>query len=248
MAEEKNTVLVVEDEPDERRFLPTVLEDGGYHETKIREVDLEPVQVLEMVHQEEWYWDKKALARRLDKLRSELALEVLRELGPDFGLVGLSGNSGLSLLLEQAREFRPAAAAVARSLPDRQFQRALENLDVRLISGRDALSTLIRTTAPDIVLQAVSGAAGLPASLTAIEAGVRLALANKESLVMAGHLLMPLARKTGAEVIPVIDIDGRKVGDGKPGPKTKMLLAMYRELRTKDGAKVDYETAPATAG
>jgi len=53
---------------------------------------------------------------------------------------------------------------------------------------------------------------------------------------------------TGAEVIPVIDIDGRKVGDGKPGPKTKMLLAMYRELRTKDGAKVKYDTEPATAG
>jgi len=131
------------------------------------------------------------------------ALEVLKELETDFAVRGLSGNSNLALLLEQAREFGPGTVAVASPDPAGSFRQGLEAAGVRLLTGPGSLAAMIRDAKPDIVLQAVSGAAGLPLSIAAIEAGARLALANKESLVMAGHLLMPLAAKMGVEIVPV---------------------------------------------
>jgi 1-deoxy-D-xylulose-5-phosphate reductoisomerase len=131
------------------------------------------------------------------------ALEVLRELKSDFTVTGLSGNSSLALLLEQAGEFRPQAVAVASSAPDDSFRKGLDRIGSRLLDGPDSPAAMIRILRPDIVLQAVSGAAGLPPSIAAVEEGARLALANKESLVMAGHLLMPLAAEKGSEIIPV---------------------------------------------
>ncbi len=130
-------------------------------------------------------------------------IDVLRGLAHSFDVVGLSGNSNTEALVEQAREFKPAAVAVAAAAPKRQLASILDRLNISLLSGPDALVDLIRQQEPHIVVQAVSGAAGLPSSMATIEQGARLALANKESLVMAGHLLMPLAAKRGAEIIPV---------------------------------------------
>ncbi len=130
-------------------------------------------------------------------------LDVLRGLRDSFDVVGLSGNSNSAALVEQAREFRPSAVAVACDVPEQTVSSDLARLKIDLLSGPDSLVELIRRFEPQIVVQAVSGAAGLPSSIATIEQGARLALANKESLVMAGHLLMPLAAEKGAEIIPV---------------------------------------------
>ena len=131
------------------------------------------------------------------------ALDVLGGLSRSFDVVGLSGNSNALLLIEQARTFKPAAVAVAATSPTDELQSNLDRMNIGLLSGPDALVDLIQQLDPHIVVQAVSGAAGLGSSLAAIDQGARLALANKESLVMAGHLLMPLAAERGAEIIPV---------------------------------------------
>jgi len=134
------------------------------------------------------------------------ALEVLRELSGSFRVTGLSGNANLALLAEQARGILPSAVAVVSPPGDSSFSsfaRDLGGIGIDLFTGPDSLTELIRLSRPDIVLHAVAGAAGLPASVAALEEGARLALANKESMVMAGHILMPLAAERGSEIIPV---------------------------------------------
>jgi len=130
-------------------------------------------------------------------------LDVLRGLRDSFDVVGLSGNSNSDLLAEQVREFGPDAVAVGSERSSRQVSSNLDGREITLLSGPGSLVDLIERLEPQIVVQAVSGAVGLPSSMAAIEQGARLALANKESLVMAGHLLMPLAAARGAEIIPV---------------------------------------------
>jgi 1-deoxy-D-xylulose-5-phosphate reductoisomerase len=131
------------------------------------------------------------------------ALDVLRELSGSFRITGLSGNSNLRLLADQAREFQPRSVAVATPPEKGSFSSEMGQLGAEVLTGPGSLDDLIRGLKPDIVLQAVSGAAGLRPSLTAIEEGARLALANKESLVMAGHILMPLAVEKDVEIVPV---------------------------------------------
>jgi len=131
------------------------------------------------------------------------ALEVLRGLGASFRVTGLAVKANTDLLLEQCREFRPTAVAITSEEQARRSAQELKRLGIGLATGDQALEKLIDDLRPDIVLQAVSGAAGLPASLAAVESGARLACANKESLVMAGHLILPLAEKRGVEIIPV---------------------------------------------
>ena len=133
------------------------------------------------------------------------ALDVLKELDHSFRVVGLSGHSNHDLLLEQARKFHPAATAVASDSAEipASVRQGIADAGSTLLSGPGSPADMVKKLHPRIVLQAVTGAAGLPASIAAVEEGARLALANKESLVMAGHLLMPLARKKGVEIVPV---------------------------------------------
>jgi 1-deoxy-D-xylulose-5-phosphate reductoisomerase len=129
------------------------------------------------------------------------ALEVARMLG-QLNVVGLSGRKRLDILAMQALEFCPnflvaadaefAASFVFPELPDSQIMLGAESL-VRLASEPDV----------DVVLAAIVGIAGLESTWAAIENGKRVALANKETLVVAGQAVMDLAQKTGAEIIPV---------------------------------------------
>jgi 1-deoxy-D-xylulose-5-phosphate reductoisomerase len=128
------------------------------------------------------------------------SLDVLAGLRESHEVVGLSACTSAAELSEQARRWRPAAVCLADearagelSLPD----------GCRRFTGEDGLVALIEATAPDIVLCAISGAAGLRSTLAAAQAGCRLALANKESLVLAGHLLAAACRRSGATIVPV---------------------------------------------
>lgn len=119
-------------------------------------------------------------------------LEVLRRHRAHFRLVALTGGGNANLLAEQAAEWNPAYVGLANG-----------NGDSTVPTGAEVLVSAATHPDADIVLNAVVGAAGLEATLAALRAGKRVALANKESLVMAGGLVAAAAREGGGEIIPV---------------------------------------------
>jgi 1-deoxy-D-xylulose-5-phosphate reductoisomerase len=132
------------------------------------------------------------------------ALDVLRTL-PDteYELVGVAANRGADAVAQQAREFSLTRVALSDSAAA-ATARAQLGRDVEVFDGPDAPRDLVAACEADIVVSAITGAAGLPANLAAIAQGARLALANKESLVAAGDLLMRRLRESpGAELLPV---------------------------------------------
>ena len=131
------------------------------------------------------------------------ALDVLRQLGPDFELVGLAANRSWERLAEQVAEFRPRRVALASADEFPRLAEAVGTDGVELSSGAGSLLELAAADGVDIVVNAIVGAAGLGPSLAAVRAGKTLALANKESLVMAGAVLTRAAAETGSRIIPV---------------------------------------------
>jgi len=129
------------------------------------------------------------------------ALEVIEHLGPPYRVAALSGHTQTEKLLEQAKKFRPAAVALPNNPPTVSSQ--LSHLGIKVYQGPNGLIDLVRRDDIDLVLAAIVGAAGLPAVLAAVEAGKTIALANKESLVVAGSLLIPLATKNNVQLLPV---------------------------------------------
>ncbi len=131
------------------------------------------------------------------------AIEVLRELKASHIPVGLSGHSNSTLLIKQAREIMPSAVGVTDPAAEAKVREELGRTGIRILSGAESLCGLIDLLEPDIVLVAVSGTSGLAPSLMTLHKGKRLALANKESLVMAGHLLTEASGISGSELLPV---------------------------------------------
>ena len=129
-------------------------------------------------------------------------LAVVAEMPDGWEVGGLAARGRVELLAEQANRFRPAAVAVSDAERVDELRAALA-YQPAIYAGPDALVELVDRESCDCVVSAVVGAQGLPATTRAIELGRRVALANKEAMVMAGSLLMPLAQRTGAEIIPV---------------------------------------------
>lgn len=130
------------------------------------------------------------------------ALDVLEGLSDAFEIVGLAAGSRARELAVQANRFRPEAVAIANGASLQELRSELTYSPI-VLSGPDSLSDLMDSVEFDVAICAVVGLGGLSATLRAVELGRRVALANKEALVVAGSLLMPLAKKTGAEIIPV---------------------------------------------
>ena len=131
------------------------------------------------------------------------ALRVLEGLGDGYSVFALSGHSNVELLADQARRFRPKYVAITDSGCEKRLGELLGRLDVEVLSGAESLVQLSEIDEVDTVLTAVVGAAGLPAVLAAARKGKRLAIANKEPLVIAGELLVAEAAKSGSEILPV---------------------------------------------
>ena len=130
------------------------------------------------------------------------ALEVLGGLQDEWELAGLAVGSRDRELAEQANRFRPESLAIARTDNASDLEAALA-YSPTMHHGPGALLELVDSVPCDCVVSAVVGLGGLAATLRAVELGRRVALANKEVLVNAGSLLMPLAERAGAEIIPV---------------------------------------------
>ena len=128
-------------------------------------------------------------------------LDVVRTI-PGFRVLAISGNRNLELLHQQAEEFRPRWVVIANEESAKGWTWPLPS-GCELLVGHDALNQVASEQEVDIVVSAIVGQAGLESTLAAVEAGKRVALANKESLVVGGSLVMRRARETGAEIVPV---------------------------------------------
>lgn len=130
-------------------------------------------------------------------------LDVVAHLGDRLSVASLAAGSNWQLLAQQAREFRPGLVAIADEGHVPHLKEALSNTGIEVVGGADGIAAAAAVDGADIAFVAIVGAAGLPASFAALSSGKALALANKESLVMAGELLTGLARKRGLPIIPV---------------------------------------------
>jgi 1-deoxy-D-xylulose-5-phosphate reductoisomerase len=130
------------------------------------------------------------------------ALDVCRRYPKDFTVVALSANARTDVLLQQVEEFCPSHVAVADAVAAREIKKKLPK-QVRLFEGSCGLTELISLKEIDRVVMAISGAAALPVVWAGLEAGKDIALANKESLVMAGALVMKKAKQANVKIIPI---------------------------------------------
>jgi 1-deoxy-D-xylulose-5-phosphate reductoisomerase len=131
------------------------------------------------------------------------SLEVISS-QPGLTVCALAAGGNWRLLAEQARACRPAPAAVAIAAADAAGELAAAvPAGTKVLAGPEAMTDLVRLTRPDMVLSGVVGTAGLSPTLAAIECGAALGIANKETLVMAGAIVMPAARAAGVPVLPV---------------------------------------------
>lgn len=129
-------------------------------------------------------------------------LDVVRANG-DIEVLGISAGRNVKMLEEQAREFHPQLIAVWDENAAKDLAVRLADLDVKIVSGMDGLLELARLPQTDILVTAVVGMIGIRPTMEGIKAGKDIALANKETLVTAGHLIIPMAKAYGVQILPV---------------------------------------------
>ena len=131
------------------------------------------------------------------------ALDVIGQHEDRFQVELLTANNNSRLLIEQARRFNPSSVVICNPDLYDEVAAALDPLYIKVFTGINSICELLKDPQIDIVLTAMVGFSGLKPTIAAIEAGKAIALANKETLVAAGSLVMPLARQFGATILPV---------------------------------------------
>jgi 1-deoxy-D-xylulose-5-phosphate reductoisomerase len=131
------------------------------------------------------------------------ALEVIGANPESFELEVITAHNNADLLIAQALAFKPNAVVIANEALYEQVRDALQHEDIKVYAGANALNSVVEMGTVDMVLTAMVGYAGLQPTIRAIEAGKQIALANKETLVVAGQLITDLARQKGVNIYPV---------------------------------------------
>ena len=157
-------------------------------------------------------------------------LEVVRENG-DIEVLALAAGSNITLLEAQIREFGPKLAAVWSEEKARELKSRIRDLDVRVVSGMDGLLEAAAMPEAEILVTAIVGMIGIRPTIEAIKAGKDIALANKETLVTAGHIIMPLAKERGVSILPV-DSEHSAIFQSLQGGQQK---ALHKILLTASG-------------
>ena len=129
-------------------------------------------------------------------------LEIVRS-NPDFKVIALAAGSNVDLMEKQAREFQPELCVMWTEEAAKELRLRLSDTSVKVLAGMDGLLTLAVMPEIQILVTAIVGMIGLRPTIAAIEAGKIIALANKETLVTAGHIIMPLAAKMEVPILPV---------------------------------------------
>lgn len=151
---------------------------------------------------------KQAMKKRMAILGSTgsigtQALEVIDQHPDIFSVEVLSAHSNADLLIQQAQKYQPNAVVLTDDKQYEKVKSALSNLPIKTFCGAAALNDVVQWDTVDMVLGAIVGFAGLHSTIAAIEAGKQIALANKETLVVAGEIVMQKAREHKAPIIPV---------------------------------------------
>ena len=131
------------------------------------------------------------------------ALQVIDEHPDLYEAYALTANNQVELLAEQARKFKPAVVVIANEAKYLQLKEMLSDLPIQVYAGSDALCDVVQATSIDVVLASMVGYAGLRPTINAIKAGKEIALANKETLVVAGELITELAAQYHTPILPV---------------------------------------------
>lgn len=131
------------------------------------------------------------------------ALDVVQSNPDHFSVEVLTAHSNADLLIEQAKKFKPNAVVIGDESKYQIVKDALWNDDIKVYAGQEALDQIVESTEIELVLTALVGAAGLKPTVNAIQAGKTIALANKETLVVAGDLVTALAKSKAVNIYPV---------------------------------------------
>lgn len=131
------------------------------------------------------------------------ALQVIEEHSDLYEVYALTANNNVELLIEQARKFNPEVVVIANEAHYNKLKEALHDQPIKVYAGADALSQIVESSPIDIVLASMVGYAGLRPTINAIKAGKTIALANKETLVVAGELITKLAKLYKTPLLPV---------------------------------------------
>ncbi|UBD82057.1 1-deoxy-D-xylulose-5-phosphate reductoisomerase [Parabacteroides distasonis] len=131
------------------------------------------------------------------------ALEVVSEHSDLFEVYALTANNQVDLLINQARKYMPEVVVIANERKYPELKEALEDLPIKVWAGSDAIAQMVQSEPIDMVLTAMVGYSGLRPTISAIKAGKAIALANKETLVVAGELIMKLAAEHKVPILPV---------------------------------------------
>ena len=148
------------------------------------------------------------------------ALEVAR-LQKDIQITALCANTNVELLERQIREFKPRYAAMMNERAANELKIKTADTDTKILSGMDGFVECVHDKKTEMVLTAVVGVIGLIPTIEAIKGGKDIALANKETLVAGGHLVMPLAEKHGINILPV-DSEHSAIFQSKMGQNAKV--------------------------
>ena len=131
------------------------------------------------------------------------ALEVISENDSLYEVYALTANNNVDLLIQQARKYKPEMVAIGNEDHYQKLKSALSDLPVKVFAGDDSIAQVAEMQPIDILLTAMVGFSGLKPTISAIKAGKRIALANKETLVVAGELICSLASEHNSQIIPV---------------------------------------------
>ena len=153
-------------------------------------------------------------------------LDVVRSYKEDLHVVALAAGSSVEKMEQQIREFSPSYAVMWSEDAAKDLKQRVSDLQVQVLTGMDGLLAISVLPEADVVLTAIVGMIGIRPTIAAIEAGKDIALANKETLVTAGHIIMPLAKKHGVKILPV-DSEHSAIFqslNGEPKDKIRQIL------------------------
>lgn len=176
-------------------------------------------------------------------------LEVVRE-NKDIQVLGLAAGSNIQLLEEQIREFHPRIVAVFQEEAAGELAKRVRDLDVKVVAGMDGLLEVAAMDGTEILVTAIVGMIGIRPTIEAMKAGKDIALANKETLVTAGHIIMPLAKECGVRILPV-DSEHSAIFQSLQGGQEKALHKIlltasggpFRGRKREDLTKIQVEDA-----
>ena len=130
-------------------------------------------------------------------------MDIVRANSGELKVAAVAAGSNIKLLEKQIREFKPSIAAVYNEEKAAQLKEAVKDIGVKVVGGMDGMLEAACVNEADTVVTSMVGMIGIRPTIAAIEAGKDIALANKETLVCAGHIIMPLARRKGVSILPV---------------------------------------------